>query len=115
MSMTEEFTAALPEAEFKLRPSGAHLALLELPGGAQPVAPFTFAHIHVPPGVTTAADCHPEREVWFVRSGCGVLSVDGVERRVSAGEHFFYDSGHTHQLHNDGEEPIEVVSVWWLP
>ena len=48
-------------------------------------------------------------------SGSGRLLLDGEPMRVSAGDSLFYDSFRRHQLHNDGTEPIEIISIWWQP
>jgi mannose-6-phosphate isomerase-like protein (cupin superfamily) len=105
----------LPDRSFTDRPSGARLAIVDLPGGPPPVAPFTLAHIHVPPGVTTAEDHHEVREIWLVQAGSGLLRLDGQRLRVAAGDSLYYDSYRRHQLHNDGDVPVEIVSIWWQP
>ena len=108
----------LPGPAFTDRPSGARLAIVDLPAGEAPetpVAPFTLAHIHVPPGVTTAEDHHEVREIWLVQSGSGQLTLDGQRLRVAAGDSLYYASYRRHQLHNDGDVPVEIVSIWWQP
>jgi mannose-6-phosphate isomerase-like protein (cupin superfamily) len=105
-------TARLPALDMADRPSGARLGIHDLPAGS---APFTLARIHVPPGVTTDEDHHLVREVWLVQSGSGELLVDRQPMRVTAGDSLFYDSFRRHQLRNDGEEPIEIISIWWQP
>ena len=117
MTETATITASglLPEPEPDLRPSGALLRIVGLPTEQVPVAPFTLAMFSVPPGVTTAADCHEVREIWIVQAGEGALTLDGVADRLRAGQVRFFDSHQTHQLHNDGNETIELVSLWWRP
>jgi mannose-6-phosphate isomerase-like protein (cupin superfamily) len=107
--------AKLPELAFDNRPSGAKLGIFNLPRAETSVAPFTLAHIRVPPGVTTAEDCHEVREIWLVQSGSGILTLDGVPIRVDEGDSLYYESYRRHQLHNDGNEPVEIVSIWWRP
>ncbi len=51
----------------------------------------------------------------LVQSGTGVLRVDGEPVRVSAGQSLFYDSFRRHELHNDGDVPIDIISIWWQP
>jgi len=114
--MTEPFVSGvLPELAFEDRPSGAKLGIFELPTVQRSVAPFTLARIHVPVGITTAEDCHEVREIWLVQSGSGTLTLNGEQHRISAGDSLYYESYHKHQLHNDGDEPVEIVSIWWRP
>jgi mannose-6-phosphate isomerase-like protein (cupin superfamily) len=108
-------TGLVAEPAADLRPSGAVLGVFALPTVQVPVAPFTLARFTVPPGVTSAADCHEVREIWLVQSGSGLLTLDGVPDRLVAGEVRYFESFRTHQLHNDGTEPIELVSIWWRP
>ena len=115
MSTMSTATGLLPDPEPDLRPSGAVLGIVELPTVQVPVAPFTLARFSVPPGVTTAADCHEVREIWIVQSGEGTLTLDGASDRLRASQVRFFDSFQTHQLHNDGDEMIELVSIWWRP
>ena len=107
--MSTPQSGLLPPWEMLDRPSGAKLGIVDLP------ANFTLARIHVPVGVTTAEDHHEVREVWLVQSGGGVLALDGVKQRISAGDMLFYDSFRRHQLHNDGTEPVDIISIWWQP
>jgi mannose-6-phosphate isomerase-like protein (cupin superfamily) len=111
MTATISPTGLLPDPQPDLRPSGAVLSIVPVPT----TAPCTVARFLVPPGVTTAADCHEVRELWIVESGAGVLTLDGVPDRLRAGQTRFFDSFRTHQLHNDGSEAIELISVWWKP
>lgn len=105
----------LPAPVFEERPSGSRLGIFALPGGGQPVAPFTLARISVPVGVRTAEDHHEVREIWLVQSGSGLARVDGTEMRVSGGDSLYFESFRTHQLLNDGGEPVEIISIWWKP
>lgn len=113
MTATIGHTGLLTEPTPDLRPSGAVLGIFSLPTVEVPVAPFTLARFSVPPGVTSAADCHEVREIWLVQSGSGLLTVDGVSDRLCAGQVRFFDSFQTHQLYNDGDDTIELVSIWW--
>jgi methionyl-tRNA synthetase len=98
-----------------VRPSGALLSIFDLPQAAAPVAPFTLARFVVPPGVATSPDTHDVREVWVIVRGEGLLVLDGEQTRVRPGDVLYYESRQTHQLLNDGDEPVELVTVWWQP
>jgi mannose-6-phosphate isomerase-like protein (cupin superfamily) len=105
----------LPAPVMDERPSGARLGVFALLDRLAPAAPFTLAKFHVPVGVTTAEDHHLVREIWLVESGSGRLTVDGEVLRLSAGDSLYYDSFRHHQLHNDGDVPITLISIWWQP
>lgn len=105
----------LREPEADVRPSGALLSIFDLPRATAPVAPFTLARFVVPPGVATSPDTHDVREVWLIVRGEGVLTLDGEETRVRPGDVLYFESRRTHQLVNDGDEPVELVSLWWRP
>lgn len=105
----------LPAPDFEDRPSGSKLGIFALPSVERSVAPFTLARISVPTGVRTSLDQHEVREIWLIQSGSGLLTVDGTEIRVSAGDSFYFESYRKHQLYNDGGETTEIVSIWWRP
>jgi mannose-6-phosphate isomerase-like protein (cupin superfamily) len=105
----------LREPEASVRPSGALLTIFDLPQVTAPVAPFTLARFVVPAGLSSSPDTHDVRELWVILSGEGLLLLDGDESRVGAGDVLYFESRETHQLVNDGQEPVELVSMWWRP
>ena len=119
MTIPEDLAPAasprLPVPDIEDRPSGSKLSIFTLPSVTQSAAPFTLARISVPAGVRTAEDQHEVREIWLIQSGSGLLTVDGIETRVSAGDSLYFESYRKHQLYNDGSEQTEIVSIWWRP
>lgn len=111
----ESRSGPMPPLDLETRPSGALLGIYGVPDGDASLAPFTLARIQVPIGVTTAEDHHEVREIWVIESGSGELRLDGKPMRASAGMSLFYDSFVRHQLHNDGDVPVDIVSIWWQP
>jgi len=105
----------LPDLTITDRPSGSKLGIFELPTLEASAAPFTLAQIEVPVGVTTAEDHHEVREIWLIQSGSAMLTLDGARSRVHAGTSLYFESYRRHQLHNDGDVPVRIVSIWWRP
>jgi mannose-6-phosphate isomerase-like protein (cupin superfamily) len=103
----------LREPEATLRASGALLGIFDLP--AAPSDTFTLARFVVPAGLASTPDTHEVREMWVILRGEGRLKLDGEETRVRAGEVLYFDSLQTHQLINEGEEAVELLSMWWRP
>lgn len=106
---------ALGEPELDVRPSGAFLGIFNLPRQSIPVAPFTVARFVVPAGISSSPDKHEVREMWVVVRGAGRLVLDGEERPLSTGDVVYFESERTHQLVNDSDQPVELVSIWWRP
>jgi mannose-6-phosphate isomerase-like protein (cupin superfamily) len=106
---------ALDEPGLDVRPSGALLGIFDLPRQSVPVAPFTLARFVVPPGISSSPDKHEVRELWVVVRGSGRLVLDDEERRVVSGDIVYFESERQHRLINDGEESVELVSIWWSP
>ena len=77
------------------------------------LTPFKAAEFSVAPGCRSLAEVHTVREVWFVSSGCGVLTRNNRDMRVGAGDVIYFDSRDSHQLHNDAGEPFRALAIWW--
>jgi mannose-6-phosphate isomerase-like protein (cupin superfamily) len=50
-------------------------------------------------------------EHWFVLSGSAVVTLDGVDRRVGAGEAVDVPVGTAHRIANPGHEPMVLIEV----
>jgi mannose-6-phosphate isomerase-like protein (cupin superfamily) len=98
----------LPQPASERRPSGVDVGIFDLVG-----APFTLANVLVPRSGATATDSHPERELWIIKHGHGTLTLDGHSSRMAEGDVFYFDSDQVHGATNDGDEPLEIVSLWW--
>jgi mannose-6-phosphate isomerase-like protein (cupin superfamily) len=73
------------------------------------------AWVVLPPGEVSTPHSHGENEVFFIVSGRGEMRVGDEHRRVGFGDTVFIDSGHEHELTNDGDESIVYLSIWWQP
>lgn len=76
--------------------------------------PFAGGRFVVAPGATSRPDTHDVSEVWMLAQGSGVLSYDGSEHCVSAGDYVFFEPRKTHFIHNTGTVDIVIHTVWWL-
>jgi mannose-6-phosphate isomerase-like protein (cupin superfamily) len=103
----------LPRPRFEVRPAGYRVGVLDLGRDGLSTVPFSVARFSVPPGVATALDQHEAREIWLVQAGSGVLELDGQRTPVAAGDALYFDSFREHRLLNDGDETIDVTSIWW--
>jgi len=55
---------------------------------------------------------HNQRsELWFVKSGMGVLTHNDRKRLVSAGDHFTIGQGSKHKIENKGDVPVEIFEM----
>lgn len=77
------------------------------------IVPFEGGRFIVEPGCTSRPDTHAVRECWMVASGRGLLRYDGHEIPIRASEFLYFEPFKTHQVHNDGLEPLVIYTVWW--
>lgn len=67
-------------------------------------------HSVIPPGTSIGGHTHENNEeVYFIIKGKGLMTVDGEEVEVSAGDLIFNKCYGTHALKNSGDEPIEIL------
>ena len=71
------------------------------------------ARLLLPPGASIGTHTHAdEDEVYLVISGSGLLTEDGREIRVTAGEAILTGKGASHAIRNDGAKPLEIMA--WI-
>ena len=64
----------------------------------------------IEPGRTVGG---PDNYQWlFVVSGTAVLTVDGVDDRITAGDLVRIEAGERHGIENDRDEPVETVNFY---
>jgi len=76
------------------------------------------AQMTVDPGRTVGGpdNRHPESDQWlFAASGSAVVTVEGEDHRVEAGDLVCIESGEGHEITNDGEAPFETVNLYVPP
>ena len=71
-----------------------------------------FAKTVIEPGNTIGVHKHEgEMEAYYVLKGKALLSDDGVDVILEAGDCQICPDGHTHSLKNVGEESLEFISI----
>lgn len=73
---------------------------------------FQVKRIAVSPGRRLSYQRHQRRaEHWFVVQGAGVVTLDGEDRPVRAGEAVDVAVGAAHRISNTGEQDLVFVEV----
>ncbi|WP_136617660.1 MULTISPECIES: class I tRNA ligase family protein [Mesorhizobium] len=72
-----------------------------------------FSFGKVAPGVTSEPHRHDEIEAFVVLSGVGKVRTDLGEISVAAGDVVLFHPFEAHVLHNDGDEDLNFVDVYW--
>jgi mannose-6-phosphate isomerase-like protein (cupin superfamily) len=76
------------------------------------------AEMTLAPGQSTGGpdNYHEESEQWlYVVSGSGVATVDGETVSLDAGDIVRIEAGETHEIENDGGEPLETLNLYVPP
>jgi mannose-6-phosphate isomerase-like protein (cupin superfamily) len=76
------------------------------------------AQMTLSPGQSTGGpdNRHPDSDQWlYVVSGSGRATVDGEDVRFEAGELLVIEAGETHEIENDGDEPLETLNLYVPP
>jgi len=77
-----------------------------------PTAEMSAGLAEFVPGARLAPHRHAEAEIYFVHSGSGVLTIDGVETRLSPGMSVFIPGDAEHGVHNPGSETLKIFYVF---
>ena len=75
-------------------------------GGHLTTSDFTAGVTHLEAGGWLGHHRHEPSEIYYVLSGEGTLTVDGVDHLVSAGTAVYIPSNSEHGIRNDGERPL---------
>lgn len=75
--------------------------------------PFTITSFDVLPGCATPVDQHAVEETWHIIIGDGKLIFDGTSYSVRENDWLYFPSHKTHQLVNEGQQTIKVISIYW--
>jgi mannose-6-phosphate isomerase-like protein (cupin superfamily) len=87
------------------RPWGSYTVLDEGPG-------FKVKRIEVKPGSRLSYQRHAQRaEHWFVITGRALVTLDGLDIAVNAGEAIDIPLGGAHRIMNFGNEPLVFIEV----
>lgn len=70
------------------------------------------AALTIPPGAGIGSHEHlTEDEIYIVTRGAGMLDDGKTKTRVSVGDAVLTGNGESHAIHNDGEEPLELMAI----
>ncbi|QLH77021.1 cupin domain-containing protein [Halosimplex rubrum] len=76
------------------------------------------AQMTLSPGQSTGGpdNRHADSDQWlYVVSGSGRATVDGEDVRFEAEDLLVIEAGETHEIENDGDEPLETLSFYVPP
>lgn len=111
--MVKPGTAMEREVRERMRGGAGSVEILhvfrteELGGAAR-----LFARLGLPPGASIGHHVHDaEEEIFYVLSGHGVVTEDGVATGVGPGDAVLTGGGAGHALENTGREPLELMAV----
>jgi mannose-6-phosphate isomerase len=91
--------------EKELRPWGGYEVLAD-------TTDHKVKRITVDPGQRLSYQRHGRRaEHWFVVGGSGVVTLEGVDHDVTAGEAIDVPQGVAHRIHNAGAVPLVFIEV----
>jgi mannose-6-phosphate isomerase-like protein (cupin superfamily) len=79
----------------------------------------SFVHVSLPPGKSSAAHYHKvSEETYYVLQGTGRLIINNKTFALNIGQACLIMPGEVHQIFNDGETPLEFLTVSapaWTP
>ncbi|PSQ25419.1 cupin domain-containing protein [Halobacteriales archaeon QS_9_67_15] len=76
------------------------------------------AQMTLSPGQSTGGpdNVHAESDQWcYVVSGAGRATVDGEDVRFESGDLLVIEADETHEIENDGDEPLETLNLYVPP
>ncbi|MDT8284215.1 MAG: cupin domain-containing protein [Thermovirgaceae bacterium] len=80
------------------KPEGSHLKMV--------------ARVELDPGAAVGEHKHSgDEEVYFIISGRGLFTEDGVQVKVGPGDTAVTLNGHEHSILNTGDEPLVFLAV----
>ena len=106
-------TQVLETKELRATPSGPVEELLVPYTAGMPTAPFQTSRWGVGPGLWSNWDQHDALELWLVSEGSGSVWRGDSETPVGPGDAVLMPSQIKHRLHNTGDVPMRLFSVWW--
>ncbi len=70
------------------------------------------AVLTLPPGSGIGSHQHlTEDEIYIVTKGSGILDDGETKTRVTVGDAVLTGKGESHAVHNDGDEPLEIMAI----
>lgn len=93
-------------------PAGRLSRILVGENGALQGSHFVQGYSIVYPGCGIPEHEHMPEETYFIFSGKGSITVDGENRKVTAGDLILVPSGQKHRLFNDSDVDMHVMYVY---
>lgn len=75
--------------------------------------PFNISYFSVPCGESTPVDEHDSLECWVITSGHGEILYDDIKYEAHKNDIFRFESNKPHQITNNSNELMIVLSIWW--
>lgn len=70
------------------------------------------AALIIPPASGIGSHQHlTEDEIYIVTRGSGILDDGETKTRVTVGDAVLTGKGESHAVHNDGDEPLEIMAI----
>ena len=76
------------------------------------------AEMTLEPGTSTGGpdNAHADSDQWlYVVSGSGRAVVEGETVRLDSGDLVVVEAGETHEIENDGDEPLQTLNLYVPP
>ena len=76
------------------------------------------AEMTLEPGTSTGGpdNAHADSDQWlYVVSGSGRAVVEGETVRLDSGDLVVVEAGETHEIENDGNEPLQTLNLYVPP
>ena len=76
------------------------------------------AQMTLSPGQSTGGpdNRHADSDQWcYIVSGSGRATVDGEDVRFESGDLLVIEAGETHEIENDGDDPLETLNLYVPP
>ena len=73
---------------------------------------YKLKRIEVNPNSRLSYQFHNKRsECWTIVQGSGIVTIDGVDKKISNGESIRIDLGSKHRIYNDTSEILVFIEV----
>lgn len=77
--------------------------------------PFALTRCRIEPSGESSPHAHDDQEVFLIEQGTGVITINGEQNSVAAGDLIVIPSNYTHTLKNtSASEPLLFYSISWL-
>jgi mannose-6-phosphate isomerase-like protein (cupin superfamily) len=91
----------------------ARLSVFEVGRETSLSAPVEISRFYVLAGDATPWDQHAVREIWILGSGSGQLETPDGPVFLVQGDAFYFEPHQCHRITNTGDQPLEIISIWW--